>query len=297
MKIVITGATSFIGIHLIEEWIKESCEIFAVVRPNSNNISRLPQNEKLHIIEREMSEYDMLANDIKEANCFYHLAWGGARVPDRDDKNIQERNYICSLKAYDSAIKMGCTFFLGAGSQAEYGVTTGLVDESYPCNPNTEYGKEKLHTYQTLSARAKENNIRFIWTRIFSIYGKYDYSKTLIMTAIEKMKKNEPVEMTTCTQLWDYLNVEDLARAMKMFVFSNCENGIYNIASGDYRQLREFVEIIKSVIESTSELRFGEVGYGVNGLINLTPDVKKIKNALCWNPEIEFDDGIRRMIS
>ena len=115
-KIVITVATSFIGVHLIEEWLKESCEIFAVVRPNSINISRLPNSKKIKIIEKEMSEYDSLTEDIKEADYFYHLSWEGARKPYRDDKNIQEKNYTSTLKAFDSAIKIGCTFFFGAGS-------------------------------------------------------------------------------------------------------------------------------------------------------------------------------------
>ena len=295
-KIVITGATSFIGVHLIEEWIKDSCEIFAIVRPNSINISRIPKNKKIHIIEKEMSKYDSLVDDIKEADCFYHLSWEGARAPYRDNKHIQQKNYSSALKAFDSALKMGCTFFLGAGSQAEYGLMNGLVDENYPCNPSTEYGKEKLHTCLTLSEKAKETNIRFIWVRIFSVYGKYDYSNTLIMSAIDKMKKNEPMEMTPCTQLWDYLNVEDAARAMKLFSTSNCKNGIYNIASGDYKPLKEFVEQIKDVIRSESELKFGAISYGSNGPINLTPDVKKVKEALYWNPKIEFKEGIKRII-
>jgi len=295
-KIVITGATSFIGVHLIKEWLKEDCEIYAVVRPNSRNSYRLPDDYRIHIVEREMDEYDHLNDDISKADYFYHLAWEGARAPYRDDKVIQEKNYICTIKAFDSAVKIGCSFFLGSGSQAEYGLTNGLVDEDYPCNPNTEYGKEKLHAYQTLSVKAKNNNIRFIWTRVFSIYGKYDYSKTLVMSAIEKMRKNEPVEMTPCTQLWDYLNVEDVAKAMKLFTLYDCENGIYNVASGDYKPLKEFVKVIKEVMNSQSELLFGTVSYGSNGSVNLTPDVKKIKETLGWKPEVEFKEGIKKII-
>ena len=295
-KIVITGATSFIGIHLIQEWLKEQCEIFAVVRPNSENIDRIPQNVKIHVMELEMLDYDKLPDIINKADFFYHLAWEGARVPYRDDKILQRKNYDCTLKAYEVAVKMGCNFFLGSGSQAEYGVMQGLVDETYPCNPITEYGKEKLHAYEELEKRTQESNIRFIWTRIFSIYGKYDYSKTLIMSAIDKMLRNEPVEMTLCTQLWDYLNVEDAARAMKMFALKQCDNGVYNIASGDYKALKEFVKIVKEVINSKSELKFGAVKYGTNGPTNLTPDVRKIMESLDWKPEVEFGEGIKKIV-
>ena len=296
-KIVIAGATSFIGVHLIEEWLKENCEVFAIVRPDSRNISRIPKSSKIHIIEREMAEYDRLSEDIKEADCFYHLSWEGARAPYRDDKIMQSKNYVCTLKAFDSAVKMGCAFFLGAGSQAEYGSTNGLVDEDYPCSPNTEYGREKLHAFKTLATKANKANVHFIWTRMFSVYGRYDYIKTLVMSVIDKMQKNEPVEMTLCTQLWDYLNVEDAARAMKLFAFSDCKSGIYNVASGDYKPLRDFVETIKEVTGSQSELQFGAVPYDPNGPVNLTPDVRKIKNALHWKPEIGFEEGIKRLIN
>ena len=124
---------------------------------------------------------------------------------------------------------------------------------------------------------------------------KYAIQETLIMSAIDKMKRNEPIEMTPCTQLWDYLNVEDASRAMKIFALIDCQNGIYNIASGDYKPLKEFVEEIKSALNSSSEPRFGAIPYGTNGPINLTPDVKKIKNALVWEPKIKFIKDVRKM--
>jgi nucleoside-diphosphate-sugar epimerase len=295
-KIVITGATSFIGVNLIRTWLQEDCKIYAVIRPNSKNSSRVPNDEKVVIIERNMGQYERLSEDIDHADYFYHLAWEGARLPYRDDKEIQKNNYECTIKAFDAAAKLGCSFFLGTGSQAEYGKTDGLVDEMYPCHPTTEYGKEKLHACQYLSQRASDYSMKFIWTRIFSIYGLYDYPGTLIMSAIEKMKNNEPVEMTECTQLWDYLNVADAARALKLFALTECESGIYNIASGEYQQLKQFVESIKLVLNSKSELNFGAVPYGEKGPVNLTPNVEKIKQALGWTPEIDFEKGIRDII-
>ena len=89
MKVVITGATSFIGVHLIQEWLKEDCEIFAVVRPNSTNIKHLANDDRIHIVEKDMKEYYTLSDVIDDADCFYHLAWEGARAPYRDDKNMQ----------------------------------------------------------------------------------------------------------------------------------------------------------------------------------------------------------------
>lgn len=291
-RIIITGATGFIGIHLIKEWLEEDCEIFAVIRPNSKNKSRVPKNEKVHIIELEMKDYDKLISYTKTADFFYHLAWEGARKPYRDNEQIQKRNYKYSLKAFEAAQRLNCSFFLGSGSQAEYGITTGVVDEEYPCKPETEYGKYKLKTYEMLSNRSKEVGIKFIWTRIFSVYGKYDYSGTLIMNCLSKMLKNETIEMTEGNQLWDYVYVKDVAEAMKSFALTNCSSGVYIVASGDYRPLRDFIIEMKKVLNSNSHLAFGCIPFGTGGAINLTPNPQKIKDALNWMPHTSFPEGI-----
>ncbi len=295
-KVVITGATGFIGIHLIKEWLKRDSQIYAIIRPGSKNADRIPRSDVVHIIELSMDGYDRLPQLIDSADCFYHLAWEGTRVPYRDDAVIQEKNYKCSIQAYETARQIGCKFFLGSGSQAEYGSTAGPVDEDHPCDPTTEYGRQKLCTCSELLRRSEHDGIRLIWTRIFSIYGPDDYPGTLIMTSIDKMMRNESIKMTEGTQLWDYLYVTDAAKAMVMFAEKECDSGIYNIASGDHKPLREFIARIAELTGSDSELLFGAVPYGSEGIRNLMPDPGKIKRALQWEPDVTFDDGILTII-
>lgn len=294
--IVITGATSFIGFHLITQFQNSENEIIAVVRPNSSNICRLTEFDNVRIVELDMSDIKRLEEYITHADMFYHLAWEGARLPYRDDAELQQRNYEAAVGAMNTAIRLGCTFFLGSGSQAEYGFFNGSINEDAVCNPLTPYGVEKLHAYETLSRMAEENHMRFIWTRIFSIYGKYDFGGTLIMSCLDKMTKNESMGMTACTQMWDYLHVEDAAKALALFSCVNCENGIYNVASGQPRPLKEFVNDIKDILNSSSEIDFGAVKYGPNGPVNLEPDISKIQTALNWKPTISFIEGIKKMM-
>lgn len=295
-KVVITGATSFIGIHLIHEWLLTgNCVIFAVIRPNSQKKGCIPIDNRIHVIECAMDSYETLNQQIKSADYFFHLAWEGARAPYRDDIEIQHNNYKFALKAMELSEDIGCQFFLGTGSQAEYGITSGLINEKYPCNPSTAYGREKLHAYIDLKKMSEKSGIKFIWTRIFSIYGKYDYPKTLIMTTLTKMHRNETIEMTAGKQLWDYLNVKDATRAMILLAESQCNSGVYNLASGEYRPLREFIVKIKEILRSKSVIKMGAIPYGTSGPVNLTPDVSKIKNSVGWIPEISFEAGINTL--
>jgi len=295
MKVVITGATSFIGVHVIEECIKKNYDLYAVIRKNSFNINRLPQSKKITVIEQGMDEYKQLSKLVKRADCFIHLAWEGARAPYRDNADLQQRNYEASIAAIRAAAKMGCKVFLGAGSQAEYGKMKGDVTEDYPCNPTTEYGRMKLKTCRELNNLSKKLNMRFIWTRIFSIYGKYDYSGTLIMSVLKKMQNNEAIELTACTQIWDYLHVEDAAIAIMNLVENDKAAGIFNIASGEKRPLRNFIKEMKEILNSDSELKFGVVAYGVGGAVDLRPDNRKLLS-LGWRPTISFDKGISSLM-
>lgn len=295
-KVIVTGATSFIGVHLIEKLLAENWEVYGVIRPNSSNLSRLPQHNHLHVVELELSEINQLPQHVTQADCFYHLAWEGARLPHRDDPVMQKKNYDAAVAAMYAAHRLGCRCFVGFGSQAEYGTVNGPVDENYPPLPITEYGKYKLNAYHTLDKLAQKMNIHFVWLRIFSLYGKYDYPGTLIMSCIDKMQKNAPISLTQCSQNWDYLHVEDAAVAIALFAEIPCEDGVYHIASGNSRPLRAYVEEMKETLRSDSLLDFGAVPYGSGGPVNLEPDVNKTKETLGWEPKISFAQGILKIV-
>ena len=295
-KVVITGATSFIGIHIVEECINRGYEVIAIIRPGSMNRYRLKQSNLLQTIELDMVEYDKIIEYVHNADYFFHLAWDGVRVPKRDDREIQRRNCACTLLAFETASRIGCSCFVGAGSQAEYGVTKEKVDEDHLCHPLTAYGVEKYNAFMSLLEKAKLNRIRFLWPRIFSIYGLYDYQNTLVMSILRKMQNDERIELTKCEQQWDYLYVKDASRAYIMLAESDCLSGIYNIASGLHRPLKEYVSEIKNITKSESELVFGSIPDGMNGPINLMPDVTKIKVATDWKPNYSFEEGIKELL-
>lgn len=295
-NVVVTGATSFIGVHIIKEYLAKNCEVIAVVRPNSSNLKRLPKSNLLTIVEISNGK---IKNNIeimqsKKIDIFYHLAWEGSRVPYRDDAVLQNENYMSAIDAMEAAKLLGCDIFIGAGSQAEYGNCTGKIDENHETSPTTEYGKAKLKTYKTLKAMAKENNIKFIWTRIFSVYGSYDYQGTLVMSSLDKMKKNENIKLTQCVQSWDFIYVEDVARAMYLLANTSCIDGIYNIASGKSRPLKDFVIEMKEICKSTSELQFGAMPYNPEGITYIEPIIDKLKQNLGWSCETTFEDGINK---
>ena len=121
-KIVVTGATSMIGIALIEECIKKNIEVLAIVRKKSKNINRLPVSKNIHILECDLEDLCNMQVNNKGYDVFYHLAWTNTIKNERCDPQKQLENIKYTVDAVELAYRMGCTKFIGAGSQAEYGI-------------------------------------------------------------------------------------------------------------------------------------------------------------------------------
>lgn len=117
-----------------------------------------------------------------------------------------------------------------------------------------------------------------------------------IMSLINKMKSNETCEMTECIQKWDYLYVDDAVKAIFNLCTVDCPDGAYNLASGDVRQLKDYVEEMYEVLDSNSELKYGAIPYPDSGMVSIQPSIEKICKETLWNAETKFRDGLKAII-
>ena len=223
-------------------------------------------------------------------------AWNGTRGTDRNNEELQIENYKNSISFLEAMIAKGCTRFLTAGSQAEYGLWTKsekLTEEEIP-HPNTQYGVYKLKFYEYAKEYCRSMGCKLIEPRFFSLYGPKDYEGTLVISTLNKMLENKPCELTECIQLWDFLYIDDAIDGLVKLVENDVPKGIYNFGSGYSAPLKEFVERMKETTNSDSELRYGAIPYPSTGIVNVHPEVKKLMKC-GWIPKIEFEEGIKRI--
>lgn len=297
MRFVVTGATSFIGLELIDYLIKQQHKVIGVCRPNSNGLSKIPSGA--HVVFANMSEYSTLNKVIKSADIFINLAWDGTGHGQRNDVNIQHDNIKNTISSMQAAKKMGCKLFVEAGSQAEYGTITEKITENTPCHPFSEYGKAKLTVQKELFALSEQLDIKYIHLRIFSLFGENDHPWTLIMSSIDKMLRNDPIELSSCTQKWNFLYVKDAVNqivmlcnyAVKSELF---RHEIYNIASNDTRVLKDFLVEMYSLTSSKSKLNFGAIT-PIN-IVSLNPDISKTENTINYISKYTFKEVIDKII-
>lgn len=130
----------------------------------------------------------------------------------------------------------------------------------------------------------------------FSLYGEDDYEGTMIISVLKKMLKNEDCMLTECTQMWNFLHIDDAVEAVIRLGESTEAKGIYNLASTDTRPLKEFIIEMKKLTGSDSLLVFGRIPYPKTGAVGFTPVVDKVMYELNWEPKVSFKEGILRNI-
>lgn len=297
-RAVITGPTGAIGVALCKLLAKNGVQVYAIVRPESQRAKRIAEIPNVEIVECGLDEFGRLHHKMKEynADAFFHLAWAKTVGAGRNDMTAQIRNIQYTMDAVHAAMVLGCSAFIGAGSQAEYGRVNHALTPDRPCFPENGYGMAKLCAGQMSRVECEGLGIDHIWPRFLSVYGPYDGEKALIPILIRKCLNGEKTALTAGEQMWDYLYAEDAAGALYRLALYGKSGAIYPVGSGKARPLREYLETVRDMIDPSVELGFGEIPYGDKQVMHLEADISALKADTGFEPKVSFEDGIRETI-
>lgn len=306
MRVVITGATSFVGAATVKEMLERGHTVTAVVRPGSRKTDLITRPNGSAMAEGRLA---VVENDLGTPEClpgkagtgfdgFLHFGWGGSGSNSRTDRTLQKKNMEDSLRTIRAAEKMGCRKFLFSGSQAEYGLHDTVMTEESECRPRSLYGEAKLQMRICGEMLCKDLGLQYVHTRIFSAYGPGDHPWTLVESCLSAFLAGETIALGQCAQQWNFIYIEDLARAMCSLMEAELSdpNPVYNLAGDDTRPLRAFVEEIHRLCGGTGTAAYASRGENAEGVVNLIPDISKVVGATGWRPLTGFDVGIRNMI-
>ena len=301
-RVVITGATGAVGRALIKVCIEAGYEVLAVVHRTSDRVSQLNTIKNCHVMYLNLSEYDSAMEEMKKQDIatdgyelFFHLAWMAPFGEGRNNLGLQLENVKASLAAVHFAKALGCTSFIGAGSQAEYGRVTGKLSSDTPVFPETGYGIAKLCAGQMTRLACEQVNIKHIWTRILSVYGPHDGIHSLISVAIDDMINNRETVFTPCNQIWDYIYSEDAAKAMLLAAQKGKHGGVYVIGRGEAQPLKEYIKKIAEITDYKKKIGFGKRPYSDKQVMCLQADISELEK-LGFEPQISFEEGINAVI-
>ena len=258
-KVIVSGATGFIGQHLIPILLKDGYEVLAISR-NRKRAEFLPWFKHVKFISYDFHS-DQQITKVEGFRGLIHLAWQD--LPNYDSSIHVKKNLPCSYRFIDSLLNKGVNQVLIAGTCSEYGLKSGAISSSSTTEPTTQYAiaKDTLRKKLTLLSFKKDFNLQ--WARIFYMFGKGQNSNSIISQLDYAIKNNQKVfHMSGGEQLRDYLPVEKAAEKLSN-LYKSGNKGIFNICSGKPISIRNLVESYIEKKNSNIVPKYGYYPYSV----------------------------------
>lgn len=297
-KVIVTGANGFIGSALLQVLSDNGIKVYAIVKDKNENIECIKELPNVNIVYCEMDAIEELPDRIQERNidtCI-HLAWAGSFGDSRSDYSLQLQNVNYAMRTVDTVAKMGVKRFVGAGTLAEKDVLNyHLIDGSTP-NAVSIYGIAKIAMHFMTKAECSKLDMEHIWCYLSNTYGVGNTTNNFINMASRIMLTGRRAAFTSGEQMYDFMYITDTVKAIYAVADKGISNVAYYLGSGNQRKLKEYITIIRDVINPDIPLYLGEIPF--NG-VTLAPenyDVTKLKEDTGFCAEVSFEDGIKKTI-
>jgi nucleoside-diphosphate-sugar epimerase len=286
---IVTGAGGFLGRSLVRELTKNKIKVLAVSRKH------MYVNDDAKNIILDLSELEKLTDMTDSSwNTFYHLAWEGTSGKDRSNVKMQLKNVYYTVQAVKVAKALGCSKFVCAGSLMEKEILAAFLKKGLRPAVGHIYSSAKLSAHQMSECVAAELGISHIWGIITNAYGEGENTPRLINTTLRKIIAGEELQFTSGAQNYDFIHVQDVAKAFMLLGKKGKPFREYVIGSGSPRPLKEFLLEIKSILCPDKEFNFGDIPFDGVSLPLDTFDITPLIEDTGFKPEITFAEGITR---
>jgi nucleoside-diphosphate-sugar epimerase len=288
MRILLTGATGFIGREIVRPLLATGAEVHTVGRrdPHAPGASH-------HSVDL-LGVADLAAVRDIGATHLVHLAWH----PERNFWTAPENlDWVAaSLRLVRAFVAGGGRRAVVAGSCAEYGWRPERLDEAAsPLAPATLYGTAKASLHAVLAAGAPDLGLSLAWPRIFFPYGPHERAQRLLGTLLDAMGRNEVAHFSAGTQRGDFIHVEDAAAAIAAILAAPIE-GAVNVASGTAVAVRRFVEIAAAAAGMMHRVAFSSAPLPASEPPVIESSVERLAT-IGFRPRFTLADGLADAVS
>jgi|ERR1051326_8367154 dihydroflavonol-4-reductase len=269
MKILITGATGFIGQHLLEELKDDDVEINIISR--KKNPKFWCEHNKLEIFNGDVSQKASMNQSFKNVDVLINLAAELKNNDKYESTNIGgTKNLIalCKENRVKKIIHLSSVGVVGV----QYSGRKIIVDENFPCHPQNEYERTKLEAEKIIS----NSEISFVILRPTNVFGDH-HPRNSLLNLFQQLKKEKLFPLQKNASV-NYVYAKDVAHAIRFCLLNNVENKIFNI--GESMLLLDFLKLCSAEIKaSLRTLNMSSVFFGLGEALNYF-GIKKIKKKL-----------------
>ncbi len=237
-KVLVTGAGGFVGNQVLRSLEKYNCEVSVITSKPSQHFRKFRNVANIiHSTNLFEEKKEWFLEHLNQVDIVIHLAWYA--------NNSGYENHTDNVKCLLGTIRLGSAFressaakFIGTGSCVEYRLDGTPLNINSPVEPTSLYASCKAAAFYALKGMICEVGKKFLWCRLFFIYGEGQHQNKLHSYLENRLKNDLSVKLSTGEQKRDYLNVEVVGEKLVGLAFSDY-SGIQNICSGVGKSVRE----------------------------------------------------------
>lgn len=241
MKVLVTGATGFVGRHLVAALLARGCTVRAVAR-DAQKAADMPWIKDVEFVSADIHSADLNVAALTEGvDALAHLAWPG--LPNYRALFHFEHNLMADYRFIKGAVEAGVRQVLVTGTCFEYGMQSGPLCESTEPQPSNPYGLAKHTLHLFLRNLAQEHPFTLQWARLFYLHGEGQNPNSLLAALDRAIDAGDATfNMSAGEQLRDFLPIRTAANHLAAILHQRDFNGAINCASGQAISVRTLVE-------------------------------------------------------
>lgn len=293
MKVLVTGASGFVGREALEALIFRGYEVHGLARSS-------PRPEIRGVVwhEADLLQPGAATSIMKRIvpTHLLHLAWYSQ--PGKFWHAFENLSWVkATLDLIDAFRETGGKRFVGVGTCAEYDWSLGTCTEGVTAlEPATLYGTCKLAAGTILCAYAPLGTFSAAWGRLFFLYGPREPREKLVASTITALLRGEVARSTSGEQVRDFLHVRDCAEALVALLGSDVD-GPVNIASGTGIAVREIVREIGGLLHASDRIASGAIIPARPEAPRVVANTRRLNELVGWSPRITLRDGLSETIN
>lgn len=283
---LLTGATGFLGSHLLEALLKQGYSVVVLKRSTSDlwRIEHLAGQCKSYDVDTQPIE---LAFKEQRIDCVIHTACHYGRNASAISE-VVESNLIFGLKVLEAAVNHQVATFIN-------------TDSLLPRDLNA-YSLSKKQLVDWL--KQQSSKIQVINLQLEHMYGPKDDSTKFIAWLVTQLKQNAPeINLTSGIQKRDFIYIDDVVSAFLCVLQS--ATGLpsfseFEVGTGESIEVKTFVENLKQVFEqrngpTNTQLNFGAVPYRQGEIMEFKVD-NQVLRQLGWEPKVSLSQGLEQSL-
>ena len=292
-RLLLTGATGFLGTHCLKRAEAAGFEIHAVNRAGAG--PTLPKVMWHAADLRDPIQAVALVERIQPSHVL-HVAWSAlplvyVNAPDNRD---WLKAGLAMVKAFGDR---GGKRFVAVGSSAEYAKTSmPCIEDETPIAPASLYGESKVAFWNGLQAAAEEHGFSTAWGRVFLPYGPGDTPPRLIPSIIESLRAKQVFTIKNSSGIRDFIYSLDVADLL-VSILTSTATGAFNVGTGEGTTIRTVAQAIADKLHASDRVSLEDLERPASDPPMLIADMSKVRKKFGWMPSMPLMAGLDRVIA